>query len=356
MIQRKDRKDKEFSRAKRKEILLIVPEACKVKSKRQNPIALCGAVEKERGVFMELEEMDKQTRRELHKRLSRVGWALLAYEVAALGSVIAGLILFPTASDTPYLSTVINEVCSYIIGPIPMWLVLWKLPRGKCTKMELSPRAFGRTALTCVGTIYLFSLLTSLFTMLLEQLTGQGTGDLLQEVVNDMSMPAYALLAGVVAPIFEELIFRKLLLDRLRPFGDRCAIWVSAVAFGLFHMNLYQFFYATALGVIFAGVVIKTGKIWHSMLLHAITNLSSVVLSALFGLNSALDIALYVLVFGLCGLSVYWVLVYRRSYQHRPPQYPVTQRQALMGLLGAPGIWVCTVIMMAYSVIVIFFV
>lgn len=87
--------------------------------------------------------------------------------------------------------------------------------------------------------------------------------------------------ASVVAPIVEELIFRKLLLDRLRRYGDIPAILMTGIAFGLFHMNLSQMFYAAALGFIFAYVTIRTNTVRYSILLHIMINFIGTVISPL---------------------------------------------------------------------------
>ena len=55
-------------------------------------------------------------------------------------------------------------------------------------------------------------------------------------------LPLQLLLAGLIAPAAEELLFRRLLLRRLRPYGGRFALVASALCFGLFHGNLNQFF------------------------------------------------------------------------------------------------------------------
>lgn len=81
------------------------------------------------------------------------------------------------------------------------------------------------------------------------------------------------LFVAIVAPILEELIFRKVLCDRLMPLGEGYAVVLSAAIFGLVHGNLFQFFYAFLLGALFAVVYIKTGRIRYSILYHAIINL-----------------------------------------------------------------------------------
>ncbi len=74
------------------------------------------------------------------------------------------------------------------------------------------------------------------------------------------------------APFFEELVCRKLLLDKLHPFGEGFAAIASGLLFGLIHGNSAQFFLAFLLGTLFAMVYLRTGKVIYTMLLHAIIN------------------------------------------------------------------------------------
>ena len=56
------------------------------------------------------------------------------------------------------------------------------------------------------------------------------------------------------------------------------AVAVSSVAFGLFHGNLYQLFYATGLGFVLGYIYAKTGKLRYTVAIHMIINfLGSVV-------------------------------------------------------------------------------
>lgn len=77
----------------------------------------------------------------------------------------------------------------------------------------------------------------------------------------------------LVAPIAEELIFRKFMLDRMRVHGERYAVLATALIFGMAHQNGMQFFLAFGVGIIFALVYLRTGKIVYTMLLHGMINL-----------------------------------------------------------------------------------
>ena len=101
------------------------------------------------------------------------------------------------------------------------------------------------------------------------------------EAILDGNFALSLIYAALVAPIVEELIFRKLLLNKLRRFGDIPAILITGIAFGLFHMNLSQFFYATVLGFIFAYVAIRTNTVKYSIIMHMMINFIATVMSPL---------------------------------------------------------------------------
>ena len=67
--------------------------------------------------------------------------------------------------------------------------------------------------------------------------------------------------AVVGAPIVEELTFRKALLDGLHGTHEGYAAVISGLLFGLMHGNHMQFFLAFFLGMLFAMVYQRTGRI-----------------------------------------------------------------------------------------------
>ena len=78
---------------------------------------------------------------------------------------------------------------------------------------------------------------------------------------------------GIVVPILEELIFRRLVINATCKYGYGAAIMISAFTFGIYHGNFIQFFYAFGLGIMFAYIYCKTGKLRYTVLLHMGYNL-----------------------------------------------------------------------------------
>ncbi|MBO5227995.1 MAG: CPBP family intramembrane metalloprotease, partial [Lachnospiraceae bacterium] len=91
-----------------------------------------------------------------------------------------------------------------------------------------------------------------------------------------------AMVLGVVflIPMIEEFVFRGLVYERIRQYGGvKLAIFLSAVYFGVFHMNVPQGIYAFLIGVIIAWVYYKYKSVWAPVLFHVSANGFSVLLT-----------------------------------------------------------------------------
>ncbi|WP_313376771.1 type II CAAX endopeptidase family protein [Chishuiella sp.] len=89
----------------------------------------------------------------------------------------------------------------------------------------------------------------------------------------------------ILAPIFEEIIFRGIILKgmlnhKVKPV---IAIFVSGLIFGLAHMNPWQFIGAGILGMIFGFIYYRTKSLFLTMLLHFLNNTLSYILMLVYG-------------------------------------------------------------------------
>ena len=83
----------------------------------------------------------------------------------------------------------------------------------------------------------------------------------------------------IAAPIFEEILFRGYLLDKIRSvYSDNFAILSTGFLFGIMHWNIFfwsdflQVGSATIGGFLYAWLRIKTGSLWPSIICHALWN------------------------------------------------------------------------------------
>lgn len=174
-----------------------------------------------------------------------------------------------------------SETAEYLAHYIPMYLVAFPLylliskplETAKPEKHKMTFFQLFKAFLVCefVGIVgnyigVFVNLILSLFfksntasTMLTDGIFGESSG-------------LFLVIAVVCAPFVEEMLFRKVLIDRIRKYGNGTAIVVSGLLFGLFHGNFTQFFYATFLGCVFAFIYIRTGKIQYTIGLHMTVN------------------------------------------------------------------------------------
>lgn len=76
-------------------------------------------------------------------------------------------------------------------------------------------------------------------------------------------------------PIFEEILFRRMVLNRLLEYGERGAVLLSAALFGLIHLisqGLPQMFSTFVLGIIWAKLTLKTNRLRYAIILHVLFN------------------------------------------------------------------------------------
>ncbi len=211
----------------------------------------------------------------MRRGYSRVGWAFVTITVVWLLSsiilqVIAALAA-PQLYDTYWFEIVTGTVPLYVICTPLLFLLLQSAPTQMPQKKKLSVSHFFILIILAEAIMVAGSLIGNGLMSVMGLLTGNDFQNQLNETF-DLPLWITFLFTVISAPIFEELIFRKLLLDRMLPYGAFCAILFNGILFGAFHGNFFQFFYAAALGMLLAFLYSKTGKIHHCILIHMVVN------------------------------------------------------------------------------------
>ena len=181
------------------------------------------------------------------------------------------------------LTSIIASVCNYIL-PLPIFLYLMnKLEKQEINSNKLTIKKFIVYIAISLTLMWVGNLIGLTITEILGNLIQSEIANPIVETIDSSSVYTNLLLMVIMAPIFEEIIFRKLLIDRTIKYGKGVSILLSALIFGLFHGNLNQFFYAFLIGGFFADVYIKTGKIIYTILLHLTVNFFGSIISVIVG-------------------------------------------------------------------------
>ena len=276
------------------------------------------------------------------ERFSRLGWALAAQMAAMLAVqtalLLAAQALAPALVRSGVFLWLVSVLSAYGAGVPAAWLVLRGTEEAPPQPgAPLGPGRFFRSYLAGLGLMYLVNLATLALMGLVGLLRGQTVENPVDNMA-DYPLVLNLLLGCVIAPVCEEYLFRGLLLNRLRPYGERFAVWASALCFGLFHGNFSQFFYACAIGVLFAGVVLKTGRLRQAMLLHALINfVGTGLIPLLSGLGEAGNWLLTLLVLAAMFVGLAFLPAMRREFSPAPGWKGLTAGEAWRCFLGSPG-------------------
>lgn len=206
------------------------------------------------------------------RNYTRVGLALAAMFVA-----IHAMQYVLTRAVNPLVGTYLPI---YAIG-LPVFLLL----AGRGERPKLTGRRLGVREMLLLFPICLFVMYT-----------GSVVGNLLQSGLHAIIpfsllpaieatseyMPLQIAMVTLASPIMEEFVFRRCIIDRLCPYGEKAALITSAIAFGLFHGSMSQLCYGTLLGLVFGYVYLRTGRLRYSLGLHILINaITTIVLPAL---------------------------------------------------------------------------
>lgn len=198
-------------------------------------------------------------------------------------------ILKPEYLSDINIITVISSICNYII-PFPVFYGLMKkLDSEKPEKERVGIKTFMLYTGITLTLMWIGNIIGLAITTILSSTIQNNIANPVQELINSTDIWLNLLLISIIGPIFEEIFFRKFLIDRTVKYGARVSIILSAVLFAFFHGNLNQFFYALLMGGFFAYVYIKTGKITYTIILHIIVNFMGSVVSLIFS-NSVMNI------------------------------------------------------------------
>ncbi len=220
----------------------------------------------------------------LAKRIfSRVGMSLftmfLLTNVLMLIYTEAARVFLPEILLSNTVYTIASMLIQNAIGVLVVFLMLRGLPIVKPQEQSRMGRSWFGLFAACYALLIAGNEIGTLVSLMLSDWLGYEVGAFALEMTMTLPLWCEFLVVVVIAPIGEELVFRKLIIDRISIFGEKTAIVISALIFALFHGNFYQFFYAFFIGALFGYVYVKSRNILLTISLHAAINFCGSVVS-----------------------------------------------------------------------------
>lgn len=233
--------------------------------------------------------------------------------------------------------TTIIQVGIMLILPLVLYLFMFK----DKPKQMLSDFGFKKLNLKSVLICFAIGILTFFlnlfianFFRILINYAGFNSGGSSSGPVYD-TFPKFlvnVLSVAILPAICEEFVHRGLLVGGLsKTIGYKKAILISSLLFGLMHLNIQQFFYATILGVLMGFIAAMTRSIWPAVIIHFCNNFINTYLSfaettGIFGGNFSTIISdfaqsniilffvVILIVIALCVVGIAWLI--KKLFMH----------------------------------------
>ena len=163
------------------------------------------------------------------------------------------------------IALLLTAIGASVLSPIPI------VRRLRLNRSSLSPLGYIIAPIGGLAVSFLFGALVSLF-----KIPQGGTLKVLTDSIRHLSPVEliFAILVIGVAPGFaEEFIFRGYIQTRLvKRWGRWVGIVITAVLFGIMHMDLLQGTFVVGFGLYIGYIAEKAGSIRPTMVCHAVNN------------------------------------------------------------------------------------
>lgn len=175
-------------------------------------------------------------------------------------------------------------------------ILLTKLLKIKPREYIKKPTNWTQITVNCTLWAMSISFFVSIINGILQQIFTSQTG--LEPIAPDTSLPQsqnptliliiYFIRISVLAPVFEEVIFRGIILNSLKKYGSVFAIVTTSLLFGLWHGNFSQAVPICVSSIMLSIVALKTNSIIPTIIMHYINNTFSLIfdkISQVYGDN-----------------------------------------------------------------------
>ena len=240
-----------------------------------------------------------------------------------------------------YVSYALPQIAFLITA---VWFFYYlKQPIGQTLKnQKCKPRYFLLAFLLQLG---LFSL-SELNALFLEFLGNFGYVDVGISLpsMDGFGVVGVLFVVAVLPAVFEEIMFRGVLLNGLKSFGKTGAVLLCGALFALYHQNPAQTLYQFCCGVAFALIALRAGSVLPTVFSHFLNN-ALILTLAKFGVESfPVPVAIVLLTVSVICLilSLVWLFVLDKKKEEKLEMQAVnkTERKRFF-LCASVGIAIC---------------
>lgn len=286
-------------------------------------------------------EQNINNKKSIKSHATRIGICILIFLAAptCLGLLLGFTGLFEVYSDSISLQYCVEMFLMVFFLFLPFFIVYTFSNKQAKEKIALSfekpksPLLFAISIplglMLCFAGDYISSVIAMFFEQIGITLTSVPDYEIPTEGT-DLFLFAFS---TIVPPaIIEEFTMRAVTMQPLRKYGDKFAIVMTALVFGLMHRNAVQGIFAFIAGIVFGYIAVSTNSVWPAVIVHALNNSFSVILSVLNETNEESANKVYAVVISVVTVAgilsaVFFFLSGKRNRLKNPmPMLPVKEK------------------------------
>ena len=222
-----------------------------------------------------------------------VVFAAVAVIVQAVAGAAAGVtdaaVLMEVAMRLISENTIVIVFISNI-ATLSVFLPMWLITRSQAERYKRASPVV--TGLLTAGFFAGFNIIQMVIFGLTDVMKYFPSYDEVNDVFAGGSFAMLVVSVGIAAPIVEELVFRGVLINRMKWLPVWAAVAIQGVLFGVVHLNLFQSLYAAIAGVLLGLVYVKYRSIIIAIIGHMAYNLASVLLGEFLTEDNAVIVLL----------------------------------------------------------------
>jgi len=211
-----------------------------------------------------------------------------SWKISSITIIMTIILMFICLSFLiPTKDSITFQMLSFcLFGLIISTLILWINYKREKLSFGLSIKNLKYVIWTPL--IYLITIILLLFVGLLNQylltnffdieIKPQEILEKFKELENSFEISIFVIGSAVVAPIYEELLFRGIIFPKLiQKTNFTIALLLSSLIFAVLHFHLSALLPLFVLSIILSITYLYTSTIWASISLHALFNLISII-------------------------------------------------------------------------------
>ena len=287
--------------------------------------------------------------------LVAIAYMFIVYIIASL----AGQTMDNITSNTIYL------IFATLLSPLAFLLIFFLVNKTSRVdyktalnfKAKLNWKYLVVTLVLSLICVFGMSNFVNLFDAVLSLMGFNGSYSLPIPLDNFGYLVLNLILLAVLPAICEELIFRGIIFNGLKQYGDKKAVFLSALLFMLVHSSVEQTIYSFFVGIVLALLYLRTGSIIYPIILHFTNNAIVVVMNYIYtqnGTNLGFELSTFNILFSialmiltiLCIAITFNIILKKRnkdniSKEKQTNSYEQSPNTLLyIGIIAACVIWI----------------